>query len=255
MLFNKTIFGPVRSRRFGVSLGINLIPTTQKICTFDCIYCECGWTNNTNTLCFPPRAHVSAMLRQTLEQMKQQNETPDSITFSGNGEPTLHPDFSAIIDDTITLRNQYFPTAFITVLSNATTLDKESVFEALKKVENNTMKLDAGTEKTFRQIDRCFNKNMTLDRVTENLCRFQGNLIIQTLFLRGSYAGEYIDNTTDAEVSEWLKRLELIRPRKVLLYPVDRATPAKDLEHVARPKLEEIAEKVRTLDIETLTFD
>ena len=255
MIIDKIIFGPVRSRRFGVSLGINLIPTTQKICTFDCVYCECGWTNDTDTRHFPPRAHVSAMLKQTLEQMKQQNTTPDSITFSGNGEPTLHPDFSAIIDDTIALRNQYFPTTLITVLSNSTTLNKESVFEALKKVENNTMKLDAGTEMTYRQIDRCFNKNMTLDRITENLCRFQGNLIIQTLFLRGSYGGEYIDNTTDTEVSEWLKRLELIRPRKALLYPIDRATPAKDLEHITRPELEKIAEKVRSLYIETLTFD
>jgi wyosine [tRNA(Phe)-imidazoG37] synthetase (radical SAM superfamily) len=254
MLFNSIIFGPVRSRRFGISLGINLIPTTQKICTFDCIYCECGWTNDTNTLHFPPREHVSTMLKQTLEQMKQRNETPDTITFSGNGEPTLHPDFSAIIDDTITIRNHYFPTALITVLSNSTTLDRESVFKALKKVDNNTMKLDAGTEKTFRQIDRCLNKNITLDHITENLCRFQGELIIQTLFLRGRYAGENIDNTTESEVSAWLKRLELIRPRKVLLYPIDRATPAKELEDISRSELEKIAEKVRSLNIETLTF-
>jgi len=195
------------------------------------------------------------MLQQTLEQMKQRHETPDSITFSGNGEPTLHPDFSAIIDDTIALRNQYFPSAVITVLSNSTTLDKEPVFEALKKVDNNTMKLDAGTEKTFRQIDRCFNKEMTLDRITDNLCRFQGDLIIQTLFLRGRYDGEHIDNTSEAEVAAWLKRLERIRPRKALLYPIDRATPAKDLEYIARPELEKIAEKVRALNIETLTFD
>jgi wyosine [tRNA(Phe)-imidazoG37] synthetase (radical SAM superfamily) len=195
------------------------------------------------------------MLQQTLEQMKQRNETPNTITFSGNGEPTLHPDFSAIIDDTIALRNQDFPTALITVLSNSTTLDKDSVFEALKKVDNNTMKLDAGTEKTFRQMDRCFNKKTTLDHITENLCRFQGDLIIQTLFLRGHYAGENIDNTTEQEVSEWLKRIALIRPRKALLYPIDRATPAKDLEYIARPELEKIAEKVRVLNIETLTFD
>ena len=255
MLFNTTIFGPIRSRRFGTSLGINLIPTTQKICTFDCIYCECGWTHDVNTLYFPPREQVSAQLQQTLEQMKQQNETPDSITFSGNGEPTLHPDFSAIIDDTIALRNHFFPTTIITVLSNSTTLEKEPVFEALKKIDNNTMKLDAGTETTFRQIDRCFNKNMTLDRITDNLCRFQGDLLIQTLFLRGHYNGEYIDNTTEAEISEWLKRLERIRPHKALLYPIDRATPAKDLEYIARPELEIIAEKVRSLNIETLTFD
>jgi wyosine [tRNA(Phe)-imidazoG37] synthetase (radical SAM superfamily) len=195
------------------------------------------------------------MLQQTLEQMKQQNEVPDCITFSGNGEPTLHPDFSTIIDDTIALRNQYFPTTLITVLSNSTTLDNNSTFEALKKVDNNTMKLDAGTEKTFRQMDRCFNKKMTLDQITESLCRFQGELIIQTLFLRGHYAGENIDNTTEQEVLEWLKRLALIRPRKALLYSIDRATPAKKLEYVARQELERIAEKVRALNIETLTFD
>jgi len=255
MLFEKIIFGPIRSRRFGISLGINLIPTTQKICTFDCIYCECGWTQDVNTQHFPTREQVRSMLQQTLEQMKQQNEAPDSITFSGNGEPTLHPDFAAIIDDTIALRNQYFPQAITTVLSNSTTLDKMPVFEALKKVDNNTMKLDAGTETTFRRLDRCFNKEMTLDRITDNLCRFEGDLLVQTLFLRGSYAGERIDNTTEAEVAEWLKRLERIRPRKVLLYPIDRATPAKDLEYIARQELEIIAEKVRSLNIETLTFD
>jgi wyosine [tRNA(Phe)-imidazoG37] synthetase (radical SAM superfamily) len=255
MLFDKIIFGPVRSRRFGVSLGINLIPTTRKICTFDCIYCECGWTDDTTTSHFPTRAQVSAMLQQTLEKMKQQNETPDSITFSGNGEPTLHPEFASIISDTITLRNQYFPAAVITVLSNSTTLDNESVFEALKKIDNNTMKLDAGTEKTFRQIDRCFNKNITLNHITDNLCRFQGNLIIQTLFLKGDYNGEYIDNTSETEISEWLKRIERIRPRKALLYPIDRATPAKNLEYIARQELEIIAEKVRSLNIETHTFD
>ena len=252
MLFNNIIFGPIISRRFGISLGINLIPTTKKICTFDCIYCECGWTDDVNTQHFPPREDVKSMLQQTLEQISQR---PDSITFSGNGEPTLHPDFPAIVDDTIALRNQYFPSAVITVLSNSTTLDREPVFEALKRIDNNTMKLDAGTEKTFRQLDRCFNKEMTLDRITDNLCRFQGDLIIQTLFLRGRYDGEYIDNTSEAEVAAWLNRLERIRPRKALLYPIDRATPAKDLEYIARPELEKIAEKVRALNIETLTFD
>ena len=255
MLFPQIIFGPVRSRRFGISLGINLIPTTQKICTFDCIYCECGWTQDVDTHHFPTKEQVSVALQQTLEQMKQRNETPDSITFSGNGEPTLHPDFAAIINDVIALRNHYFPTTIITVLSNSTTLDNESVFEALKKIDNNTMKLDAGTETTFRQIDRCFNKNITLDHITDNLCRFQGNLIVQTLFLRGNYAGEHIDNTSETEVAAWLQRIECIRPRKVLIYPIDRATPAKELEKITREELEIIAEKLRYLNIETLTFD
>ena len=255
MLHKNIIFGPIHSRRFGVSLGINLIPTTQKICTFDCIYCECGWTDHANTQHFPLKEDVAAMLQQTLEQMKQQNQIPDNITFSGNGEPTLHPDFAAIIADTIAIRNQYFPQTNITVLSNSTTLDKQSVFQALQKVDNNTMKLDAGTEQTYRQIDRCLNKNITLDHITDNLCRFRGNLIIQTLFLRGNYNGEHIDNTTETEVAAWLNRLERIRPRKALLYPIDRATPAKDLQHITRHELEIIAEKVRLLNIETLTFD
>ena len=255
MLHKNIIFGPINSRRFGLSLGINLIPTTQKICTFDCIYCECGWTDHPNTQHFPPKENVTAMLQQTLQQMKQQNQTPDSITFSGNGEPTLHPDFAAIITNTIALRNQYFPKTAITVLSNSTTLDKEPVFETLQKIDNNTMKLDAGTEQTFQQIDRCLNKNMTLDHITDNLCRFQGNLIIQTLFLRGSYAGEYIDNTTETEITAWLKRIERIHPRKALLYPIDRTTPAKNLKYISRNELEIIAEKVRSLNIETITFN
>lgn len=255
MLFDKIVFGPVRSRRFGVSLGINLIPTTKKICSFDCIYCECGWTDDSQTNAFPSRETVCKHLEQRLIQMQEEHEAPDSITFAGNGEPTLHPDFAGIVDDTITLRNRFFPDAVITVLSNSTMLDKEEVFTALKKIDNNTMKLDAGTEEMYHRINRCYNKQQTLEHITQNLCRFKGDLIVQTLFLRGNYNGELIDNTSEEEVSEWLERIQRIRPRKVLLYPLNRATPAEDLVYVAPEELHSIADKVEALGIKAEVYD
>ncbi|MDR0364042.1 MAG: radical SAM protein [Bacteroidales bacterium] len=255
MLFDKTVFGPIRSRRFGASLGMNLIPAAKKICTFDCVYCECGWTDKPESDSFPTRKDVREALETKLHEMLQRDEKMDTITFAGNGEPTLHPDFSEIIDDTITLRNQFFPNAAITVLSNSTMLDKESVFEALKRVDNNTMKLDAGTEIMYRRINRCYIKKQTLEHITENLMRFEGNLIVQTLFLRGSYDREKIDNTTKEEVNAWAERIQRIAPRKVLLYPIDRATPAEDLEYTPKTELEKIAQKIEALGIKTAIYD
>ena len=143
ILYSSPIFGPVRSRRLGVSLGINLMPPDGKICTFDCIYCECGRNSERRpSLRRPSREEVCSSLKIKLEEMKNKKEVLDVITFAGNGEPTAHPDFEEIVDDTIRLRDFYYPQAGVSVLSNGTRLLESSVFNALLKVDNNIQKLD-----------------------------------------------------------------------------------------------------------------
>lgn len=250
-LFDQIIFGPVKSRRLGVSLGVNLLPTDNKVCSFDCVYCECGWTpkNRVQKAVLPPRELVRQMLEEKLTEMVESNELPDVITFAGNGEPTLHPEFEEIIDDTIELRDRLTPKARIAVLSNATMLHKPSVVRALLKVEDNIQKLDSGIEETIRKID-CPASSFKLKAVVENLKSFDGKVIIQTLFLRGNHKDSIIDNTTETELSEWLKLLAKIKPSKVMIYTIDRDTPATGLEKVKLDELQLIASRVRAAGFE-----
>lgn len=255
-LFHDIIFGPVRSRRLGISLGINPLSVDKKLCTFNCIYCECGWTDkhNAGKRELPGRNTIREYLEQKLIELKDSEITPDSLTFAGNGEPSIHPDFHGIIDDTIELRDKHFPQALITVLSNSTTLHKDEVFEALKKVDQNILKLDAGTEDTYRKINQVQTKTRLKD-VVENLQKFNGKLIVQTLFLRGKFKDEIVDNTTEEEISLWLGYLDKIRPEYVMIYPIDRSTPAEDLEKVPSEELEAIAERVNDLGIRTRIYE
>lgn len=250
-LFDQIIFGPVKSRRLGVSLGVNLLPTDSKVCSFDCIYCECGWnpTKRAKKAVLPTRAQVRQRLEEKLKEMTAQQELPDVITFAGNGEPTLHPEFEQIIDDTIALRNQWAPLARIAVLSNATMLHKPSVVRALLKIEDNIQKLDSGFEETIRLID-CPASNFRLNDVVENLKSLNGKVIIQTLFLKGNFKDQVIDNTTEEEISEWLKLVQQIKPSKVMIYTIDRDTPATGLEKVKVEELEKIAQRVRLAGFE-----
>lgn len=250
-LFDQIIFGPVRSRRLGVSLGINLLPTDSKVCSFDCIYCECGWTpkHREKKAVLPKRDDVRERLEEKLTQMAENGELPDVITFAGNGEPTLHPDFAGIIDDTIALRNQICPKARIAVLSNATMLHKTSVIGALLKVDDNIQKLDSAFEETIRKID-CPNSGFKLDDVVNNLKSFGGRVTIQTLFLKGIFKDEIIDNTTEQELSAWLSLVAQIAPRQVMIYTIDRDTPAAGLEKVKVEELQQIAQRVREMGIE-----
>ena len=197
-LFDKIIFGPVKSRRLGVSLGINLLPTNVKVCSFDCIYCECGWTPKKyeEKVKLPSRIEVRKKLEIMLTKMRSENQLPDVITFAGNGEPTLHPEFAGIINDTIELRDQLTPNARIAVLSNATMLHKKPVFNALLKIKDNIQKLDSAFKETVKLMD-CPNGNFDLNKVVEQLIAFNGKVIIQTMFVRGSFKGNKIDNTTD----------------------------------------------------------
>ena len=190
-LFDKIVFGPVRSRRLGVSLGINLLPATRKVCNFNCIYCECGWTSNINIKKepLPKRKEVYEALELKLTSMKQKHQHPDVITYAGNGEPTLHPEFSGIIDDSISLRDRYFPDAKIAVLSNSTNITKPEIRKALMKVDSNILKLDSAFDLTVK-IHNQPRVNVKVDELIEDLKGFNSQLIIQTLFVRGKFQGK-----------------------------------------------------------------
>ncbi len=245
-LFDDIVFGPVRSRRLGISLGINLLPTDSKVCSFDCIYCECGRNPKSRhrQATLPARSEVFEKLKETLSSMQEENALPDVITFAGNGEPTLHPDFAEIIEDTLVLRNRYAPDARIAVLSNATMLGKEKVFRALMKVEDNIQKLDSAFEETLRIMD-CPAKNFSLKRVVDQLVSFNGKVIIQTMFLRGRYKNRNFDNTTPSELEAWIRLLKKIEPSQVMIYTIARDTPVQPLEKISEPELNRIALQVK----------
>jgi wyosine [tRNA(Phe)-imidazoG37] synthetase (radical SAM superfamily) len=254
-LFQDIVFGPVNSRRLGVSLGVNLLPVEAKFCTFNCVYCECGWTHEKlpvdNKL--PTREMVSERLEERLKLMKETGKRPDAITFAGNGEPTIHPQFPEIFEDAIRLKDEYFPDARVSVLSNASTLDKPAVFNALKKSGNSILKLDAGTEKMFRLINGP-RPGITLHNIVEKLKDFHGELIIQTLFLRGSVDGEKFDNTSEPEITRWLEHIRDISPQYVMIYPIDRETPLETLEKISFAELGRIADRVEKLGIKAQVY-
>ena len=245
-LFHDVIFGPVRSRRLGLSLGINLLPNHRKYCSFNCIYCECGWTPllKEEEIELPPRETVAEFLEKYLGELAEMDYLPDAITFAGNGEPTLNPDFGAIVEDTIRLREKYCPGAKVSILSNASMIHKPDVFHALLKLDNNIQKLDAGSEELFQRINNPVH-SLSLTDLVENLKRFNGRVIIQSMFLRGVYRDSPVDNTTDEAVGKWLQQLGEIRPQVVMIYPIARATPVAGLEKIPVSELEAIAEKIR----------
>lgn len=248
-LYDNIIFGPIRSRRLGLSLGVNLLPIESKLCSFDCIYCECGWNDeHPGKRRFNSRDDVREMLAQTLERMVADGTPPDVITFAGNGEPTLHPDFEAIIDDTIAMRDKYCPSAKVSVLSNATQIHREDVRRALLRVDNNILKLDSAFDATVQLMNKPQGKYTVRDTV-ERLKQFGGNLIVQTMFLRGEYLGQTVDNTTEEEVSAWLDLIKEIAPKQVMVYSLDRDTPCQTITKVEKDDLRAIAQRVEALGI------
>jgi wyosine [tRNA(Phe)-imidazoG37] synthetase (radical SAM superfamily) len=251
ILFDEIAFGPIHSRRLGISLGMNLLPYNGKLCSFDCIYCECGYNKDFRTKTpLPSREDVKKALEHKLLKLKEENITPDVITFAGNGEPTLHPKFSEIIDDTIELRNKYIPNAKISVLSNAMHIAKESVFNALKKVDNNILKLDSAILDTVKLIDCPASPSYTIENQIELFKKFNGNFILQTMFVRGTHNEKVVDNTTEEEISTWLKVVKEVKPREVMIYTIDRETPEKNLEKVSLDELKKIGERVKELGIQ-----
>ena len=252
-LFDRIIFGPVKSRRLGVSLGINLLPGDKKVCNFNCIYCECGWSQPVGREggYLPRIEEVSEYLASRLQEMKIRNEKPDVLTFAGNGEPTLHPEFAEIIDSCIGIRNRFFPEARIAVLSNATTLTNPAVKDALLKVDMNIQKLDSAIDGTIR-IHNQPRVEIHASELIENLRKLNGRVIIQTLFLRGRLKNRVIDNTTVGEISAWLAALERIKPSSVMIYTISRDTPAGGLlAKVPVEELNHIASLVEKLGIKT----
>lgn len=246
ILFHSTIFGPIHSRRLGTSLGVNLMPSDGKVCTFDCLYCEAGFNaQGPGRAGIPPRTEVKRLLEEKLAAMHVAGDPLDVITFSGNGEPTLHPDFGGVIDDTIALRDKYYPEARVSVLSNSTRLDHPDVVEALKRVDNNILKLDSAIDTTIRVLDRPASPSFTAAKVIGELRQFGRQCIIQTMILRGSYDGVEIDNTTDAEVDALIEAYRLIGPGEIMLYSIDRKTPWEQLRKVERDELDRIAARVR----------
>ena len=235
ILFDKIVFGPIHSRRLGVSLGMNLLPTDGKLCSFNCIYCECGLNENHRTHSkLPTRTEVREALEQKLSSMKAEGIVPDVITFAGNGEPTIHPEFGRIIDDTVAIRDRFFPDAKIAVLSNSTMLQKEEVFQALNKIEDNILKLDSVLDSRIRQIDVPNSPAFNFESLLKQLCRFNGNLIIQTMFLKGEVNGKSVNNMTEEEIAGWISALKQIRPKQVMIYTIDRETPVKALKKATK---------------------
>ena len=247
MLFDSIVYGPIRSRRLGVSLGVNLMPTTAKLCTFDCVYCECGWNQPVMHPTLPTRDEVREALRTQLSTLQSQL---DVITFSGNGEPTLHPDFLGIIEDTCALRDEYCPKAKVSVLSNSTQLGRKDVVEALRLCDNRILKLDSAIDTTMRLVDKPVNAQLTVGQVVEWLSAFDGDFTLQTCFLRGNYEGQVIDNTTDEELKVWYDVVDTLRPKQVMIYVIDRETPLKTLEKIPADKMEEIAAPLRKKGID-----
>lgn len=251
VLFHSTIFGPIRSRRLGVSLGVNLMPADGKICTFDCLYCEAGFNSQgTGKAGLPLRIRVAEQLEEKLKSMNEAGDKLDVITFSGNGEPTLHPDFPDIIEDTLRLRDAYFPDAKVSVLTNSTMVVKPAVADALKRVDNNILKLDSAVESTMQLIDRPDLKafpgiEFTVENVVESLRQFEGSGIIQTMMLRGVHNGQTVDNTTEEEVSALIDAYQKIRPREIMLYSIDRSTPEENLTKVETSELKAIGERIQ----------
>ncbi|MBE6321270.1 MAG: radical SAM protein [Bacteroidales bacterium] len=250
MLFDSIVYGPIRSRRLGVSLGMNLMPTTAKLCTFDCVYCECGWNQPVSHPIIPTREQVREALASRLIALSP--NSIDVITFSGNGEPTLHPEFLGIIEDTCALRDQYCPKAKISVLSNSTQLGRQDVVEALRLCDNRILKLDSAIDATMRLIDKPVNTNLTVEQIAQWLALFNGDFTLQTCFLRGEYCGQTIDNTTSEELSAWYAMIERLHPQQVMIYVIDRATPLQTLSKVPAAEMEAIAAPLREKGIDVI---
>ena len=249
VIYPSPIFGPVHSRRLGVSLGINLLPADGKVCSFDCIYCECGFNaDHRPKQPLPTREEVSQALEAKLKDMQENGPAPDVLTFAGNGEPTIHPQFAEIMADTLALRDRYFPLAKVSVLSNATMIHRPEVRKALMKVDNNILKLDTVDADYISMLDRPVGK-YDVDTVIGNMEAFEGKCIVQTMFLKGEFEGKDVDNTSDRFVLPWLERVKLIAPSQVMIYTIDRESPAHGLLKATHEELDRIGDLVREAGI------
>ena len=265
IIYPSPVFGPVHSRRLGISLGINLLPADGKVCSFDCIYCECGFNEDHRpTLPLPTREEVAAKLEEKLQQMAAEGQLPDVLTFAGNGEPTCHPHFPEIIDDTIRLRDQYCPKAKVSVLSNSTMIHRQTVHDALMRVDNNILKLDTVDPIYIYKVDHP-NGTYDVEKIIDRMKAFNGHIIIQTMFMRGEIrregvrregvrregekesgvrSQESVDNTGEEYVGPWLEAVKAIKPQQVMIYTIDRETPTIGLLKATHEQLDAIRDSV-----------
>ena len=240
MIREETVFGPIFSRRLGSSLGINLLPERGKICNFDCIYCECGWNRDgrTDTL-LPSAEKVRTDLERKLIQLVKEGTPVDSITFSGDGEPTLNPEFPQIIDDTLRLRDLHYPQAKVSVLSNATRVHLDPVFNALRRVDNPIMKIDAPTNELVAKINQPA-PGYDVARVIEALKRFEGNFVLQTCMLRSPD----FDSSDPMVINGMMDIVRLLKPREWMVYTIDRPTPMQGLEKFSPQEMKTLVQPV-----------
>ena len=249
IIYPAPIFGPIHSRRLGISLGINLMPADGKVCTFDCIYCECGFNADRRPkLHRPTREEVSYALEAQLKKMNSEGQLPDVLTFAGNGEPTAHPDFLNIIRDTVELRNRYCPEAKVSVLSNATLITRPLVFEALKLVDNNILKLDTVNPDYIHRVNRPTG-HYDVRILIEKMKEFRGHVIVQTMFMHGSIDGLDAGNVKEDFISPWLEAIKEIHPQQVMIYTIDRETPDHDLRKATHEELDSIVNRIEALGI------
>ena len=250
IIYPSPIFGPVHSRRLGVSLGVNLMPGDGKVCTFDCVYCECGLNADFRPHTpRPTRQEVRTALEEVLKQRHENGEPLDVITFAGNGEPTAHPDFPGIIEDTVAVRDRFFPEARVSVLSNATFIDKDEVRAALMKVENNIQKLDTVNMDYIKLVDQPVSSAYDVNKVVDNMKKFNGHVIIQTMFMEGELNGVSVSNTSDDYVTPWLDVIKDIAPQQVMIYTIDRETPVSGLKKASHAVLDDIKARVEAIGL------
>ncbi|MDR0207394.1 MAG: radical SAM protein [Bacteroidales bacterium] len=254
-LWDKIAFGPIQSRRLGNSLGINVSPTTKKICSFDCIYCECGWTleKNIDPRDFYSVEEIAEAIEKKLQECRENHTAIDSITFSGNGEPTLHPNFCQIIDNLIVLRNNYYPQTAITCLSNATQLANKQVFSVLQKIENPVLKLDTVSEPLFQLINKP-TIDISVNEIIKHLQKLKGNFILQSLFMKGTIDNQAFNNAEEPHLSLWIDMVQKQSPKQVMLYSLDRSTPAPGLEKISTEELQKIAVRLQQFRIQAKVY-
>lgn len=250
VIYPSPIFGPVHSRRLGISLGINLLPPDGKVCSFDCVYCECGFNAERRPKTpLPTIEELRNALERKLTEMAGEGLVPDVLTFAGNGEPTVHPQFPEAVDCVIELRDRYCPKAKVSVLSNATQIHRPEIRQALMRVDNNILKLDTVDMDYILKTDRP-QGHYEVEDIIEQMCLFEGHIIVQTLFMQGESGGVSFDNTAEKYVEPYLEALKRIKPSQVMLYTIDRETPAEGLLKATPEQLDGIAERVRALGLD-----
>lgn len=247
ILFDEIVFGPIHSRRLGSSLGVNLLPKHGKVCSFDCLYCECGFNSDgRGDSKLPSFEEFGTALEKKLTEIRGNNGRIDTITFSGNGEPTIHPKFPEIIAEALKLRRKFFPLAKVSVLTNGSRIHIPDVQKALLSVDNAIIKLDSAFDRTVEMIDRP-QYNYSVAETKKNLEPYKGRFVLQTMFLRGEHDGNIIDNTTQEEISAWRKLAIELEPREIMIYTIDRETPAKNLNKVSVEEMEKISAPLKSL--------